>query len=552
MIKVNIRNIIYSFLLLIVLLFLGLFLSFFVFTYLLGDAAVTIFGLDQNLIIEFLTYLSGLFTGDLGVSDTIAVGQPIIELLAGRIPVSLEFTILPISLGLIAGIFLGILSVKVRYKLVKLSLQILIILVISTPVFVLGMLFQYTLAYQLGLFPSVGDPYLPSLILYLLTLFLTTRQVRSNYLKKSVEKHILSNSLQITMNLSVLIASITLLEVTFGLHGFFDLFILSIYVADYWIIRACASILFVLPAIILFLSNIGYTIYNFFSEESQSPIFTKYLGKSERMLEENTQYAVDSDQKFKDFILYRLKSPLTIIGLAIVVFTVIIAVFPQILTPLTFEEATGIYAGAWDPPSGTHPLGQAKFGRDVLALLAYGVSTSIKVCIFPVLIGIAIGLLFGYLSKVHRWVKGLVLGLMVVLFMIPSIIIIMIFLGILGIDISLTMSIMAMYTIPGVTLLISKGNYSLKLTAKKLIVYFPLFMGFNILLFEAIGFLGFSDPSIVQLGTEISTARNFLYVAPWASFWPGLALYVLIIGFFTLHYGLKEPIPIDLRRLSKF
>ena len=297
--------------------------------------------------------------------------------------------------------------------------------------------------------------------------------------------------------------------------------------------------------IILFLLIIGCTIYHFFLEESQSPIFTKYLGKSEQMLEEDSRYDVDSDQKVKDFIFHRLKSPLTIIGLAIVVFFVIVAIFPQILTPLTFEQATGIYPGAWDPPSETHPLGQTIFGRDVLALLAYGVSTSIIVSILPVLIGIAIGLLFGYLSKVHRWVIGLVLGFMTIL-------VILLFLGILGTNISVIMSIMVMYTIPGVILLISKGNYSLKLTTKKLIAYFPLFMGFNILLFEAMGFIGLSDPLLIQLGSNIRTASLYLYTAPWAFIWPGLALYVLVIGFFTLHYGLKEPIPIVIRISSKF
>ncbi|GAI81190.1 unnamed protein product [marine sediment metagenome] len=128
------------------------------------------------------------------------------------------------------------------------------------------------------------------------------------------------------------------------------------------------------------------------SEKNQSQIFTKIFGRSERMIEEGAQYTIDSDQKFKDFIVYRLKSPLTIIGIAVVIFTTIVAVFPQILTSLTLEQAMNINPGSWDPPSATHPLGQTKFGRDVLALLAYGVSTSMRVCILPVLIGIAIGI----------------------------------------------------------------------------------------------------------------------------------------------------------------
>jgi ABC-type dipeptide/oligopeptide/nickel transport system permease component len=561
MLKVVIRNILYTILLPIVLLFFGLVLSF-LFARLLPvdpvqlyidsfwtpfgkmpyDEAVKLLGFDQPLIVQFFRYLSELFSGDLGISVAVMRCRPITDFLTKMIPVSLEFTILPIVLGLIAGILLGILSIEVRHKSVKVFIQILIILGISMPMFFVGMWFQYALTYQLGHFLMVR---IPNCILFLLTLFLTTRQVRSNYLKKPEEKHILSNNLQVVTNLGFLIASILLLEVIFGLHGFFELFIDAILSYDYWLFRVCVFILIVLAAIILFLSNLGYTIYNYVSEEGKSKIFTKYFGRNEQVVEEQARYAFNSNQKFKDFIFYRLKSPLTIIGIAVVVFTIIVAIFPQILTPLTLEQAISGGPGLYDPPSATHPLGQTTFGCDVLALLAYGVSTSIKVCILPVLIGIAIGSLFGYLSKVHRWVKSLVLTFMVVLFIIPSILMIIIFLGILGRNILVTMSIMGIYVIPGVTLLISKGNYSLKLTAKKLIVYFPLFVAFNILLFEAIGFLGLSDPLLsVQLGSNVNSARDRLYNAPWASFWPGLAIYALAMGFLTLHYGLKEPIPL--------
>ncbi|MBY8979617.1 MAG: hypothetical protein KGD72_04455 [Candidatus Lokiarchaeota archaeon] len=560
MIKVVIRNIIYTILLPTVALFLGLVLSFLLSLFLPGDpvlpflppyftaeeynAVLKLLGFDQPLIIQFFMYLTQLITGNLGISSSLAKGTPIIVLLLERIPNTIDFTILPIVIGLIAGIPLGILSVRVRYRLVKLLIQILIILGISMPIFFGGMWSQYTFGFQLGLFPTVGDPFLPSCILFLLTLFLTTRQVRSNYLKKSEEKHILSNSLQIIFNLGIIIATSFILEVTFNIHGFFELSTIAITYYDYWLFRACAFILIALPAVILLLSNIVYTIYNYFLEERQSKQITKYFGRTEQVVEESARYTIGSDQKFKDFIYYRIKSPLTIIGLVIVVFTIIVAIFPQVLTPLTIEEAIGIYPGAWDPPSVAHPFGQTKFGRDVLALFAYGVSTSIIVSALSVLIGITIGLLFGYLSKVHIWVKGMVLGIMIVLFITPSIMVIIMFLGILGRNIETMITIMAMYVIPGVTLLISKGNYSLKLTAKKIIRYFPLILAFNILLFEAIGFLRLSDPTLVQLGTNISDARLHLFDAPWASFLPGLGLYALVMGFFTLHYGLKEPIPI--------
>ena len=555
------RNLIYSILLSSLGLFLGLILTFFLTQLLPGDPVIAYLpeghidwivynqikqqlGFNDPIFIQFIRYVAELLTGNLGISSSISRGTPVFELLGDKILVTFGFSLLPLIFGLIAGIFLGILSIKVRNRYIKLLIQILIVLGISMPMFFVGMWFQYFFGYLLPLFPPIGDPFLPSCILFVLTLFLTTRQVRSNYLKKSEEKSVWSNSLHILFYSTIIIASIFLLEIIFNLSGFFSLFLLAFRNADYWVIRSGISVLILFMIIILLLSNIVYIIYNLYLEKGQSRIITNIFKRNEQIVEEGVRYSFNSDQKFKNFALYRLKSPLTIIGLVIVVSTFIVAIFPQILTPLTIEQTLGVYIGTWEPPSGTHPLGTTKFGRDVLALLTYGLSTSIKVSILSVLIGIVIGTSFGYLSKVHKIVKGLVLGFMVILFIVPNVFMILIFFGILGASVGAQIGILAAYVIPMVTLLISEGNYSFKLTARKLVAYLPLFMGFNILIFESLAFLGFYDYRIITLGNVISQARPFLYIAPWASLWPSLTIFILLIGVFSLHYGLKEPIPI--------
>ena len=220
-------------------------------------------------------------------------------------------------------------------------------------------------------------------------------------------------------------------------------------------------------------------------------------------------------------------------SLLMTLFFIIVAIFPQLLTPISRQDVFNIDFGAWSPPSATHPLGQTKYGRDVLALLVYGISTLMQVCFLPVLIGMAIGVLFGYLGKVHWGVRDLILGIMIIL-LIPSLMVLLIFSIIMGSNISVMTNFMVMCATPGF---------------KKLITYFPLFMAFNILIFGALGFLGLSDPSLINMGYHVAEGRIALFDAPWASLWPSIALYVLVIGFLLLHYGLKEPIPITERIL---
>ena len=268
------------------------------------------------------------------------------------------------------------------------------------------------------------------------------------------------------------------------------------------------------------------------------------------MIDEGASYSIDTNQKLKDFFVYRLKSPLTIFGLVIVVIYIIIALFPQILTPYSIQEALyDIFLGAWNPPSETHPLGQTGYGRDVLAITAYGISLCLKVCTITVLIGFAIGVLFGYLTKLHDLIKYLVMVFIIFILIVPFIILIQVYTYAYGIDnIIIKIILMAICLIPGITFLIGQGNYSLELTIKKIIVYFPLFMAIIILIFESIGLLSLNYLSDDILGINILNAKSRLFLSPWASLWPSIAIYVLIIGFLSLHYGLKEPIPVVRRK----
>ena len=201
----------------------------------------------------------------LGVSNSISPGTHIIDLLNQYIPTNLVFTVIPIALGVIAGIFLGISSVKVRFKLAKVLIQIFVILGLAMPVFFLGMIFQYTFAFQLDLLPAIGEPILPGSIMFLSTMFLTTRQVRSNYLKSSGKKNIIDYNLQITMNLWILITNALILETIFNLQGFFYLFRWAILINfDYPVVQACIFIIIVFTIVILFISNVIYIIFNYF------------------------------------------------------------------------------------------------------------------------------------------------------------------------------------------------------------------------------------------------------------------------------------------------
>jgi ABC-type dipeptide/oligopeptide/nickel transport system permease subunit len=98
-------------------------------------------------------------------------------------------------------------------------------------------------------------------------------------------------------------------------------------------------------------------------------------------------------------------------------------------------------------------------------------------------------------------------------------------------------SIYGVILIPIFTLIITKAKYNFVAILKQVIPYIPLMMGF-VLTIDT--FLGFLLSSITDLGGVISTASMYLPIAPWATFLPGLALFVLLLGFYLLYAGLRE------------
>ena len=65
-------------------------------------------------------------------------------------------------------------------------------------------------------------------------------------------------------------------------------------------------------------------------------------------------------------------------------------------------------------------------------------------------------------------------------------------------------------------------------------------MGITILIFESIGFLGWSNFDIIQLGRDINIGRLEETTAPWAIFWPAFWIQITTMSFIILGIGLKD------------
>jgi ABC-type dipeptide/oligopeptide/nickel transport system permease subunit len=147
------------------------------------------------------------------------------------------------------------------------------------------------------------------------------------------------------------------------------------------------------------------------------------------------------------------------------------------------------------------------------------------------------------LRKFDRWGHKPIMGLMIAFYLFPGLVIALLMNGIIGLRIETTILVIGVLFIPSFLRVIA--NEGLKRNriwnvGKALIRYMPLSIALAILFYNALGFLGFGDPTLINLGSDIARARVHMIMAFHASFWPGLMITVIIGSFLLFHIGLQD------------
>jgi peptide/nickel transport system permease protein len=114
-------------------------------------------GLDRSVPEQYLAWLLGIVTGDLGTS--LAQNRPVAGLLLDRLPRTLELTLLSILLALVVGVPLGIGAALRRGRLPDVLLMLGALGSLSVPVYVSGTVL--VLIFAVGLHWLPGSGYVP-------------------------------------------------------------------------------------------------------------------------------------------------------------------------------------------------------------------------------------------------------------------------------------------------------------------------------------------------------------------------------------------------------
>ncbi|MBW9208323.1 ABC transporter permease [Mumia sp. zg.B21] len=142
------------------------------------------YNFDEPFLVQWLLFLKGAVTGDLGQSFT---GRPVIDLVADAFPVTIKLALMALVFEAVFGIIAGTIAGLRKGKLFDSTMLVVSLLVIAVPIFVFGFVLQLIFGVKLEWFPATvgGDAsfynlLLPAIVLGLVSFAYVLRLTRTS------------------------------------------------------------------------------------------------------------------------------------------------------------------------------------------------------------------------------------------------------------------------------------------------------------------------------------------------------------------------------------
>ncbi|MFX1574242.1 MAG: hypothetical protein ACFFB0_15980 [Promethearchaeota archaeon] len=504
---------------------------------------------NDPIYIQFINYLLNFFKGDWGNSYVVAPGMKTIDLLSDAFSHTIVIAIFPIIIG-VGGIKLGKIWARKTDRIQGKIIQIFTTIALATPIFFIGNLMQYIFQDTL----PISNYILAIISLSFVFIAIIIKQTCISLENKDPNVAFVSNSFIAAKLFGYIFAMIILLEIIFQLPGFGYNFIMSIYFGDLFVNNSSIFIIVILFTFTIFLSNLVPIGYKFLREKAPKLFELFHIRddfqstRPDQPTEMVPKRDVNLRIELKNYGLAIVKNPYTIVGLGLIVFFIIISLFPQLFTPYKLQELVKPYfpdEAPFSSPSEAHPLGTTKYGYDLLARLIWGTRDAFIFGSLVLLIGLIGGSFFGVLaSKFHGNIYNIIIGFMIVFFIIPAFWFFIIISPVFDRNVAvLVFGIGIFLVIIFIQIIANAIRYRTDYLdmAKRIIKYIPLEMAFAILLYQSLGFIGLADERTAQLGTSLSYGRAEFEIFR-VNIWPSFFIFLIMLSLILLHEGLNTSI----------
>ncbi len=266
-----------------------------------------------------------------------------------------------------------------------------------------------------------------------------------------------------------------------------------------------------------------------------------------------------------------------LLGGTLILLLVVAAVFAPVLAPFPGDVVDFHTANRLRPPDGVHLLGTDRMGSDLLSRILFGARITITIAVIAVgtavLVGVPIGLVAGFYAG---WGSNLLMRISDIFLAVPQIVLAIAIAQTLGPSIENVILALSITYWPFWARLVYAETRSVKNEvfvesaialgasswrvmvlhilpniASAIIVRTSIGMGATILTAAALGFLGLgAPPPAPEWGRMIAESREFLPEAWWYATAPGIAIFMVVMGFNLLGDGLRDILDPRIRRAA--
>ena len=267
------------------------------------------------------------------------------------------------------------------------------------------------------------------------------------------------------------------------------------------------------------------------------------------------------------FLRKALEDRLAGFGLLVILLLITAAVFAPWLAPYPEDVWQFHPAERLQGPSSEHLFGTDRMGADIFSRILFGARITILIAIIAVGASLAIGVPLGLVAGFFEgWVSDVMMRIADIFLAVPQVVLAIAIAQTLGPSIpNVILALSATYwpwfarLVYAQTRSLKKevfveasealGESPLRVTAlhilpniaSPIIVRTSIGMGFTILTAATLGFLGLgAQPPVPEWGRMISESREFLPDAWWYATAPGLAIFLVVMGFNMFGDGLRD------------
>ena len=266
------------------------------------------------------------------------------------------------------------------------------------------------------------------------------------------------------------------------------------------------------------------------------------------------------------------RSHVGLVGAALVAGFLVLTAAAPLLSP--YDPVATDFASVLAPPSWAHPFGTDDIGRDILSRVIYGSRVSLQAGLFTVAVALVVGLPLGLAAGFFGGrVDNVIMRSIEVILSFPTLVLALGITAILGPKLINALFAIGIVFVPHFARLIRGQVLSVKendfVAAARalgapdlrvvglhvlpnciapLLVQSSFSISFAILTEAALSFLGLgTQPPTPSWGIMLSTGRGYLEQAPWLGAFPGLAIFLTVLGFNLLGDGIRDALDPRLR-----